>query len=106
LEQNSPKIQKVKEALAGLLKTYPNSQEAENWKKMQEDLSKSSQRCFILKRSSFRARKMAQQLRSLAAIQENLSSNSQHPHGGSQLSVSTVLGYKTHMQAKQQCTYN
>nr|XP_023488814.1 microtubule-actin cross-linking factor 1 isoform X28 [Equus caballus] len=39
LEQNSPKIQKVKEALAGLLITYPNSQEAENWKKMQEELN-------------------------------------------------------------------
>uniref|UniRef100_A0A8C0XN68 Microtubule-actin cross-linking factor 1 n=1 Tax=Castor canadensis TaxID=51338 RepID=A0A8C0XN68_CASCN len=39
LEQNSPKIQKVKEALAGLLMTYPNSQEAENWKKMQEELN-------------------------------------------------------------------
>ncbi|XP_074190545.1 microtubule-actin cross-linking factor 1 isoform X19 [Rhinolophus sinicus] len=39
LEQNSPKIQKVKEDLAGLLRTYPNSQEAENWKKMQEDLN-------------------------------------------------------------------
>ncbi|XP_023618542.1 microtubule-actin cross-linking factor 1 isoform X6 [Myotis lucifugus] len=39
LEQNSPKIQKVKEALAGLLLTYPNSQEAENWKKMQEELN-------------------------------------------------------------------
>ncbi|KAL0604712.1 LOW QUALITY PROTEIN: Microtubule-actin cross-linking factor 1, isoforms 1/2/3/5 [Plecturocebus cupreus] len=39
LEQNSPKIQKVKEALAGLLVTYPNSQEAENWKKIQEELN-------------------------------------------------------------------
>ncbi|XP_049734789.1 microtubule-actin cross-linking factor 1 isoform X2 [Elephas maximus indicus] len=39
LEQNSPKIQKVKDALAGLLMTYPNSQEAENWKKMQDDLN-------------------------------------------------------------------
>ncbi|XP_072579852.1 microtubule-actin cross-linking factor 1 isoform X9 [Vulpes vulpes] len=39
LEQNSPKIQKVKEALAGLLMTYPNSQEAESWKEMQEELN-------------------------------------------------------------------
>ncbi|KAB1269108.1 Microtubule-actin cross-linking factor 1; isoforms 1/2/3/5 [Camelus dromedarius] len=39
LEQNSPKVQNVKEALAGLLKTYPNSQEAENWKKVQEELN-------------------------------------------------------------------
>ncbi|OWK04762.1 MACF1, partial [Cervus elaphus hippelaphus] len=39
LEQNSPKVQNVKEALAGLLITYPNSQEAENWKKMQEELN-------------------------------------------------------------------
>uniref|UniRef100_A0A6I8NFP0 Microtubule actin crosslinking factor 1 n=1 Tax=Ornithorhynchus anatinus TaxID=9258 RepID=A0A6I8NFP0_ORNAN len=39
LEQNSPKIQKVKEALADLLEKYPNSQEAENWKKMQEELN-------------------------------------------------------------------
>uniref|UniRef100_A0A2I3MQE6 Microtubule actin crosslinking factor 1 n=1 Tax=Papio anubis TaxID=9555 RepID=A0A2I3MQE6_PAPAN len=39
LEQNSPKIQKVKEALAGLLVTYPNSQEAENWKKIEEELN-------------------------------------------------------------------
>ncbi|XP_031818079.1 microtubule-actin cross-linking factor 1 isoform X24 [Sarcophilus harrisii] len=39
LEQNSPKIHKVKEALAGLLKKYPNSQEAKHWKEMQEELS-------------------------------------------------------------------
>ncbi|XP_026964809.1 microtubule-actin cross-linking factor 1 isoform X4 [Sagmatias obliquidens] len=39
LEQNSPKVQNVKEALSGLLMTYPNSQEAENWKKMQEELN-------------------------------------------------------------------
>ncbi|KAL4667192.1 hypothetical protein H8959_005881 [Pygathrix nigripes] len=39
LEQNSPKIQKVKEALTGLLVTYPNSQEAENWKKIEEELN-------------------------------------------------------------------
>lgn len=40
LEQNSGKIQKVKEALSGLLEKYPDSPEAANWKKMQEDLSK------------------------------------------------------------------
>uniref|UniRef100_A0A8D0UPS7 Microtubule actin crosslinking factor 1 n=1 Tax=Sus scrofa TaxID=9823 RepID=A0A8D0UPS7_PIG len=39
LEQNSPKVQNVKEALTALLMTYPNSQEAENWKKMQEELN-------------------------------------------------------------------
>uniref|UniRef100_A0A8C3KBK5 Microtubule actin crosslinking factor 1 n=1 Tax=Calidris pygmaea TaxID=425635 RepID=A0A8C3KBK5_9CHAR len=39
LEQNSGKIQKVKEELAGLLEKYPDSPEAENWKKMQEDLN-------------------------------------------------------------------
>ncbi|NWX11607.1 MACF1 factor, partial [Aegotheles bennettii] len=39
LEQNSGKIQKVKEALSGLLEKYPNSSEAANWKKMQEDLN-------------------------------------------------------------------
>uniref|UniRef100_A0A672V6K5 Microtubule actin crosslinking factor 1 n=1 Tax=Strigops habroptila TaxID=2489341 RepID=A0A672V6K5_STRHB len=38
LEQNSGKIQKVKEALSGLLEKYPDSPEAANWKKMQEDL--------------------------------------------------------------------
>uniref|UniRef100_A0A663N921 Microtubule actin crosslinking factor 1 n=1 Tax=Athene cunicularia TaxID=194338 RepID=A0A663N921_ATHCN len=40
LEQNSGKIQKVKEELSGLLEKYPDSPEAANWKKMQEDLSK------------------------------------------------------------------
>ncbi|NXK19562.1 MACF1 factor, partial [Arenaria interpres] len=39
LEQNSGKIQKVKEELAGLLEKYPDSPEAANWKKMQEDLN-------------------------------------------------------------------
>ncbi|NWV87913.1 MACF1 factor, partial [Machaerirhynchus nigripectus] len=39
LEQNSGKIQKVKEALSGLLERYPDSPEAANWKKMQEDLN-------------------------------------------------------------------
>ncbi|KAM6314025.1 microtubule-actin cross-linking factor 1-like isoform 4-T5 [Podargus strigoides] len=39
LEQNSGKIQKVKEALSGLLEKYPDSPEAGNWKKMQEDLN-------------------------------------------------------------------
>ncbi|KFZ51181.1 Microtubule-actin cross-linking factor 1, isoforms 1/2/3/5, partial [Antrostomus carolinensis] len=39
LEQNSGKIQKVKEALSGLLEKYPDSPEAVNWKKMQEDLN-------------------------------------------------------------------
>lgn len=39
LEQKSEKIQKVKEALSGLLEKYPDSPEAANWKKMQEDLS-------------------------------------------------------------------
>ncbi|NXE28098.1 MACF1 factor, partial [Ardeotis kori] len=39
LEQNSGKIQKVKEALSGLLEKYPDSPEATNWKKMQEDLN-------------------------------------------------------------------
>ncbi|XP_032304880.1 microtubule-actin cross-linking factor 1 isoform X15 [Coturnix japonica] len=39
LEQNSGKIQKVKEALSGLLEKYPDSPEAANWKKMQDDLN-------------------------------------------------------------------
>ncbi|XP_054026388.1 microtubule-actin cross-linking factor 1 isoform X17 [Dryobates pubescens] len=39
LEQKSGKIQKVKEALSGLLEKYPDSPEAANWKKMQEDLN-------------------------------------------------------------------
>ncbi|XP_064028772.1 microtubule-actin cross-linking factor 1 isoform X18 [Pogoniulus pusillus] len=39
LEQKSEKIQKVKEALSGLLEKYPDSPEAANWKKMQEDLN-------------------------------------------------------------------
>ncbi|XP_054251227.1 LOW QUALITY PROTEIN: microtubule-actin cross-linking factor 1 [Indicator indicator] len=39
LEQKSGKIQKVKEALYGLLEKYPDSPEAANWKKMQEDLN-------------------------------------------------------------------
>ncbi|NWR87996.1 MACF1 factor, partial [Furnarius figulus] len=39
LEQNSGKIQKVKDALSDLLEKYPDSPEAANWKKMQEDLN-------------------------------------------------------------------
>ncbi|NXP46772.1 MACF1 factor, partial [Heliornis fulica] len=39
LEQNAGKIQGVKDALAGLLEKYPDSPEAANWKKMQEDLN-------------------------------------------------------------------
>ncbi|NWR78558.1 MACF1 factor, partial [Centropus unirufus] len=39
LEQNAGKIQKVKEELSGLLEKYPDSPEATNWKKMQEDLN-------------------------------------------------------------------
>ncbi|NXW90485.1 MACF1 factor, partial [Alopecoenas beccarii] len=39
LEQNSGKIQKVKEELSDLLEKYPDSPEAANWKKMQEDLN-------------------------------------------------------------------
>ncbi|XP_064381197.1 microtubule-actin cross-linking factor 1 isoform X7 [Dromaius novaehollandiae] len=39
LEQNSGKIQKVREALSDLLEKYPDSPEAANWKKMQEDLN-------------------------------------------------------------------
>ncbi|XP_068924104.1 microtubule-actin cross-linking factor 1 isoform X5 [Petaurus breviceps papuanus] len=39
LEQNSPRIHKVKEALADLLKKYPSSQETKHWKEMQEELS-------------------------------------------------------------------
>ncbi|NXF96083.1 MACF1 factor, partial [Eubucco bourcierii] len=39
LEQKSGKIQKVKEALSDLLEKYPDSPEAANWKKMQEDLN-------------------------------------------------------------------
>ncbi|NXX79062.1 MACF1 factor, partial [Urocolius indicus] len=39
LEQKSEKIQEVKEALSGLLEKYPDSPEAANWKKMQEDLN-------------------------------------------------------------------
>ncbi|NWV79315.1 MACF1 factor, partial [Dasyornis broadbenti] len=39
LEQNSGRIQKVQEALSGLLEKYPDSPEAANWKKMQEDLN-------------------------------------------------------------------
>ncbi|XP_030395099.1 microtubule-actin cross-linking factor 1 isoform X5 [Gopherus evgoodei] len=39
LEQNSGKIQKVKEALSGLLEKCPDSPEAANWKKMLDDLN-------------------------------------------------------------------
>ncbi|NXN97313.1 MACF1 factor, partial [Rhinopomastus cyanomelas] len=39
LEQNSGKIQKVKEGLSGLLEKYPDSPEAANWKRMQEELN-------------------------------------------------------------------
>ncbi|OXB56436.1 hypothetical protein ASZ78_010690 [Callipepla squamata] len=39
LEQNSGRIQKVKEALSGLLEKYPDSPEAANWTKMQEELN-------------------------------------------------------------------
>ncbi|XP_053942165.1 microtubule-actin cross-linking factor 1 isoform X2 [Cuculus canorus] len=39
LEQNAGKIQKLKEELSELLEKYPDSPEAANWKKMQEDLN-------------------------------------------------------------------
>ncbi|NXA50251.1 MACF1 factor, partial [Nothocercus julius] len=39
LEQNSGKIQKVKETLSDLLEKYPDSPEAANWKKMQQELN-------------------------------------------------------------------
>ncbi|NXD11445.1 MACF1 factor, partial [Nothocercus nigrocapillus] len=39
LAQNSGKIQKVKEALSDLLEKYPDSPEAANWKKMQQELN-------------------------------------------------------------------
>ncbi|KAM9116259.1 microtubule-actin cross-linking factor 1 isoform 9-T9 [Pangshura tecta] len=39
LEQNSGKIQKVKEALSSLLEKCPDSPEAANWKKMLDDLN-------------------------------------------------------------------
>ncbi|NWS76469.1 MACF1 factor, partial [Crotophaga sulcirostris] len=39
LEQNAGKIQKVKEELSDLLEKYPDSPEAANWKKIQEDLN-------------------------------------------------------------------
>ncbi|XP_062995874.1 microtubule-actin cross-linking factor 1 isoform X2 [Elgaria multicarinata webbii] len=39
LEQNAVKIQKAKELLSGLLEKYPESPEAENWKRMLEDLN-------------------------------------------------------------------
>ncbi|XP_048681716.2 microtubule-actin cross-linking factor 1 isoform X13 [Caretta caretta] len=39
LEQNSGKIQKVKEALSGLLEKCPDSPEAANWQKMLDDLN-------------------------------------------------------------------
>ena len=38
------------------------------------------------------AGEMAQQLRALAALPEDLSSISQHPHGSSQLSITPVPG--------------
>uniref|UniRef100_A0A670ZFK0 Microtubule actin crosslinking factor 1 n=1 Tax=Pseudonaja textilis TaxID=8673 RepID=A0A670ZFK0_PSETE len=39
LEQNAVKVQAAKESLSGLLKKYPDSPEARNWKRMLEDLS-------------------------------------------------------------------
>ena len=42
------------------------------------------------------AGEMAQWLRVLAALPEDLGFNSQHPHGSSQLSIISVPGYLTH----------
>ncbi|XP_075410315.1 microtubule-actin cross-linking factor 1 isoform X1 [Tenrec ecaudatus] len=67
LEQNSPKIQKVKEALAGLLMTYPNSQEAEHWKKMQEDLNSRWERATEVTKA--RQRKLEESASHLACFQ-------------------------------------
>uniref|UniRef100_A0A670ZXC2 Microtubule actin crosslinking factor 1 n=1 Tax=Pseudonaja textilis TaxID=8673 RepID=A0A670ZXC2_PSETE len=39
LEQNAVKVQAAKESLSGLLKKYPDSPEARNWKRMLEDLN-------------------------------------------------------------------
>ena len=49
------------------------------------------------------AGEMAQWLRALTALPEDLGFNSQHPHGSSQLSVTLVPGDLTPM-AKHHCT--
>ncbi|XP_043854390.1 microtubule-actin cross-linking factor 1-like isoform X17 [Dromiciops gliroides] len=67
LEQNSPKIQKVKEALAGLLKRYPNSQEAKRWKEMQEELSSRWERANEV--TAARQQKLEESANQLASFQ-------------------------------------
>ncbi|XP_072466054.1 microtubule-actin cross-linking factor 1 isoform X4 [Notamacropus eugenii] len=67
LEQNSPKIHKVKEALADLLKKYPNSQEAKHWKEMQEELSSRWERANEV--TAARQQKLEESANQLASFQ-------------------------------------
>ncbi|XP_056651159.1 microtubule-actin cross-linking factor 1 isoform X5 [Monodelphis domestica] len=67
LEQNSPKIHKVKEALAGLLKKYPNSQEAKHWKEMEEELSSRWERANEV--TAARQQKLEESANQLASFQ-------------------------------------
>uniref|UniRef100_A0A8C3SSL3 Microtubule actin crosslinking factor 1 n=1 Tax=Chelydra serpentina TaxID=8475 RepID=A0A8C3SSL3_CHESE len=69
LEQNSGKIQKVKEALSGLLEKYPDSPEAANWKKMLDDLSKANQ---VTVERQQKLEKSANQLASFQAAEAQL----------------------------------
>ncbi|XP_074073694.1 microtubule-actin cross-linking factor 1 isoform X3 [Macrotis lagotis] len=67
LEQNSPKIHKVKEALADLLKKYPNSQEAKHWKEMAEELTSRWERANEV--TSARQQKLEESANQLASFQ-------------------------------------
>uniref|UniRef100_A0A8C8SUB6 Microtubule actin crosslinking factor 1 n=1 Tax=Pelusios castaneus TaxID=367368 RepID=A0A8C8SUB6_9SAUR len=72
LEQNSEKIQKAKEALSGLLEKYPDSPEAANWKKMQDDLSKWSRANQVTAERQQKLEKSVNQLASFQAAEAQL----------------------------------
>uniref|UniRef100_A0A8C3FQD0 Microtubule actin crosslinking factor 1 n=1 Tax=Chrysemys picta bellii TaxID=8478 RepID=A0A8C3FQD0_CHRPI len=72
LEQNSGKIQKVKEALSGLLEKCPDSPEAANWKKMLDDLSKWARANQVTAERQQKLEKSANQLASFQAAEAQL----------------------------------
>ncbi|XP_025024482.1 microtubule-actin cross-linking factor 1 isoform X8 [Python bivittatus] len=68
LEQNAVKVQAAKESLSGLLEKYPDSPEAENWKRMLEDLN--SRWAHAKQVTEERQQKLEKSANELASFQE------------------------------------
>ncbi|KAG8142954.1 hypothetical protein E2320_000260 [Naja naja] len=68
LEQNAVKVQAAKESLSGLLKKYPDSPEAGNWKRMLEDLN--SRWAHAKQVTEERQQKLEKSANELASFQE------------------------------------